>query len=107
MTPVSKATLLMLALTLLTGPQAALADGLEEFELQAEMDYIVARQTLTDKGWRPTQEAGSEIIDEALPEISCGSGYDTICSVAYQRGSDLLALVVAKRNGQWVIIGEY
>ena len=98
---------MMVALAMSASP--TLADSLSSVGINLGMNYNKGKTTLTNNGWRVLEEQDQYAIKpfKQFPEITCGSGYDAICSVGFERDGASFALTVKKQDGIVVITGEY
>lgn len=70
--------------------------------------YAEVKSSLLAAGWVLTPVAEDEApMAEDYPEITCGSGAMTICSVGFMRDKTTLALVVKRIENTLVVTGEY
>lgn len=87
----------------------ALADGLSQAGINVGMSYEQAKGVMLTNGWSLTEDKDeySNNPYTAYPEVSCGSGRHSICSVGFNKGGNFIALTIESRNGTLVISGEY
>ena len=66
--------------------------------------YLVAKKRLLEQGWRLVEDVGTtrRPFKEA-PEISCGNGYQAICSSTFQMNERELIVAVKSSNRGLVV----
>jgi hypothetical protein len=91
----------LLACTALVVAISAAAEPSSGSTLKRGTLYSVARKQLLGEGWRLVEDVGTtrRPFKEA-PEISCGDGYQAICSSTFQmNGRELIVAVKTSKRG--------
>jgi hypothetical protein len=89
------------ACTVLTLAIPAAAESTAGSTLQKGTPYSSAKKRLVGAGWRLVEDAGTARRPfKAAPEISCGDGYQAICSATFHLdGRELIVAVKTSKRG--------
>ncbi|WP_260258604.1 hypothetical protein [Vibrio intestinalis] len=68
--------------------------------------YLEVKRQLVSDGWTVVVEQ-AKTSAQTPPEVDCGSGADSICSAAFTKNGQHLALALESKDGQLIVIGEY
>ncbi|MDA0147415.1 hypothetical protein [Vibrio sp. LaRot3] len=68
--------------------------------------YLEVKRQLVSDGWTVAEDKANTNA-KTLPEVDCGSGLDSICSAAFTKNGQHLALALESKGGQLIVIGEY
>ncbi|EKE77833.1 hypothetical protein [Gallaecimonas xiamenensis] len=93
-----KAMLLALALMATSGEVPRVDDFVGAPYSKLKAAFLAA-------GWQ--LQLDGDGINADYPEISCGSGYDALCSVGFSKGQAYQAVTLEHGSNGWVVTGEY
>jgi len=82
------------------------AKELRAYGIKLKMPYSEAKKLMLKNGWKLSPYEKHIPNYKRFPEITCGEGYDAICSAAYSNGKGEQILDVREMKNKLVIRGS-